>query len=84
MSAVKGAFQCLTKRNLPRVTDHHCGPGDRLQAEPLQTNRQTDRDRRDGFGGEAQHAASLPSVLPVRQITETGRADLGDCESFFA
>ena len=27
---------------------------------------------------------SLPSLLPVRQTTETGRADLGDCETLFS
>ena len=78
MRAIERALDRFAKRNLTGVRDDHRGPGDGLQSQPLQTHRRTEREYRDGFAGKSQHPASLSSELPVRQITETGRADLGD------
>ena len=80
MRAIECALDRFAKRNLTGVGDDHRSPGDGLQSQPLQTHRRTEREYRDRFAGKSQHPPRLPSELAVRQITETGRADLSDCK----
>ncbi len=41
MSAVERLRNCLAQRRVLRVIDHHGRPCERLQSDPMQTNRQT-------------------------------------------
>jgi hypothetical protein len=63
MCAVKRLSNRLAQRRVPGVIDDHCRPRERLQSDPMQTNRETKRADRGDPAGAAQHDAMLTTAL---------------------
>jgi len=55
MRAVKRLSKGLAQRRALRVINHHRRPCERLQRDPMQTNRQTKRADRDDPASAAKH-----------------------------
>ena len=60
MRAIKRAFHCLAQGSLLRVLHNHRRPGNRLQREPLKTERETEREDGSEARGGSKHGRRLP------------------------
>ncbi len=72
MIAVKSLRDRFPQRSALGVLDEHARPGERLQRDPMQPNRTTKCDDRDGAANAAKHEPRLLRDCPVRQTTEAG------------
>jgi hypothetical protein len=76
MCAIEGAFHCCTERCLLGVLNHHGSPGDRLESDPLQTDRETECNDCSTATNQPEHARRLARESLVRQTTEAGEPTL--------
>jgi hypothetical protein len=60
--AVERAFHCLAQGSLLRVLHNHRCPGNRLQRDPLKTERETERED----GSEARSGSKHGRRLPIQ------------------
>src|ERR1700730_3894987 len=74
MRYVEGAFHSLAKRRALRVLNHHRRPSDRLERNPVQADRATERENHDNAADAVAHVAHAIRSLPVRQTTEHRQA----------
>lgn len=79
MSAIEGAFYGFTKRRLFRALNQHRRPGDRLKGDPMQADRQAERDNNNNSTHDGKHVGRLSSQLSVRQIIEIGSRTVSFC-----
>jgi hypothetical protein len=68
MIAVERTFHCFAKRCLLGVLNHHRSPGNRLESDPLQTDRETECNDCSEATHQADHARRLASKSALRQI----------------
>ena len=66
-----GAIECPRdrgrQRRALRVLNKHRRPGDRLQRDPMQPDRATKRENRNGAANAAKHDSKAIEKPPVRQ-----------------
>jgi len=84
MRSVQCLLNRLAKPRAFRVLDHHGGPRQRLERNPVQADRATKRENHNNAADALKHVADAIRPLAVRQTTEIGRADLGGEKSSFA
>jgi hypothetical protein len=70
--AVESALNGFAKRRLLSVLNHHRGPGDRLESDPMQSHGQTQGNDRNNATHQTEHTGRLAREASVRQTTETG------------
>jgi hypothetical protein len=69
MCAIERLSNRLTQRRALRVINHHCRPRERLQSDPMQTNRETKRTDRGDSAGAAQHDCEANHRLVSCQLS---------------
>jgi len=77
MRSIECLLDRLAKPRAFRVLDHHGGPRQRLERNPVQADRATKRENRNNAADAVKHVADAIRLFPVRQTTEIERADLG-------
>ena len=70
MRSVQCLLDRLAKPRAFRVLDHHGGPRQRLECNPVQADRATKRENHNNAADAAKHVVDAIHPLPVRQTTE--------------
>ena len=72
MCAIKRLSNRPTQRRVPGVIDDHCRPCERLQSDPMQTNRETKCADRGNPASAAKHDCEANHRVVECQLTRFG------------
>ena len=70
MRSIQGLLDRLAKPRAFRVLDHHAGPRQRLECNPVQADHATQRENHNNAANAPKHVVDAIHPLPVRQTTE--------------
>ena len=77
MSAIKRLSNRLAQRGALRIVNDHRRPRQRLESDPMQTNRAAKRENRGDAAGAAKHEREASDALNQSQsMVETFRCDV--------